>query len=91
MPSILLPRDKRRLMDAQHIFDAVIAASGVVFGWIFKIIWDAIKELKDDIKETNKVIHDTYVRKDDYRIEMAKIESMFQRIMDKLDEKADKQ
>lgn len=78
-------------MDAQHIFDVLIATAGVAFGWLFKLIWDAIRELKDDIKETNKVIHDTYVRKDDYRIEMAKIENMFQRILDKLDEKADKQ
>jgi hypothetical protein len=57
---------------------------------LFKIVWDAIRELKDDMKETNRLIHETYVRKDDYRIEMAKIENMFQRIMDKLDEKADK-
>jgi len=77
-------------MDVQIIIDIVIGVLSFVFGWLFKIIWQAITELKDDMKETNRVIHETYVRKDDYRIEMAKIESMFQRILDKLDAKADK-
>lgn len=77
-------------MDVQYIVDAVIALVGALFGWLFKIVWDAIRELKEDMKDTNKLIHENYVRKDDYRIEMAKIEAMFQRIMDKLDGKADK-
>ena len=77
-------------MDVQYIVDGVIALIGALFGWLFKIVWDAIKDLKDDLKETNKVIHEQYVRKDDYRIEMSKIENMFNRIMDKLDGKVDK-
>ena len=77
-------------MDLQYIIDGVTALIGALFGWLFKIFWDAIKDLKDEIKETNKVIHEQYVRKDDYRVEMSKIESMFNRIMDKLDSKADK-
>ena len=78
-------------MEVQTIVDVITGAAGIVFGWLFKIIWDAISELKEDMKETNRLIHETYVRKDDYRIEMAKIEGMFQRILDKLDGKADKQ
>jgi hypothetical protein len=77
-------------MDGQHLFDVVIGVTGAIFGWFFKVIWGAITELKDDMKETNKLIHETYVRKDDYRVEMSKIETMFQRILDKLDGKADK-
>jgi hypothetical protein len=77
-------------MDVQYIVDGAIALIGGLFGWLFKIIWGAIKDLKEDLKETNKVIHEQYVRKDDYRIEMSKIENMFNRIMDKLDGKVDK-
>ncbi len=77
-------------MDVQYIVDGVVAFISAVFGWFFKIIWDAIKELKEDLKDTNKVIHEQYVRKDDYRAEMSKIENMFNRIMDKLDGKVDK-
>jgi uncharacterized membrane protein (DUF106 family) len=85
-----LPLRKEVRVELQSIIDVVVGTAGVIFGWLFKIVWDAIRELKDDMKETNRLIHETYVRKDDYRIEMAKIENMFQRIMDKLDEKADK-
>jgi len=78
-------------MEWQNILDIAVAAVSAIFGWFFKVFWDAIKDLKEEIKETNKVIHEQYVRKDDYRVEMSKIENMFNRIMDKLDGKVDKQ
>jgi len=77
-------------MDVQILVDIAIGLISFVFGWLLKIVWGAITELKEDMKETNRLIHETYVRKDDYRIEMSKIEVMFQRILDKLDAKADK-
>ena len=77
-------------MDLQYIVDGVIALVGALFGWLFKIVWDAIRELKEDMKETNRMIHENYVRKDDYRIDMAEIKGMFNRIMDKLEQKVDK-
>ena len=78
-------------MEWQNFIDAAIAVVSALFGWFFKIVWDAIKELKDEMKDISTTLHKEYVRKDDYHIEMAKIETMFQRIMDKLDGKADKQ
>jgi len=77
-------------MGWQDFLDVGVALASALFGWLFKIIWDAIRELKTDLKDTNMLIHEKYVRKEDYHIEMAKIEAMFQRIMDKLDGKADK-
>jgi len=77
-------------MGWQDFLDVGVALVSALFGWLFKIIWDAIRELKADLKDTNMLIHEKYVRKEDYHIEMAKIEAMFQRIMDKLDGKADK-
>ena len=77
-------------MEWQNYLDAAVAIVSAFFGWLFKIVWDAIQELKADLKETNLMIHREYVRKDDYHIAMAKIETMFERIMDKLDGKADK-
>jgi hypothetical protein len=78
-------------VEPQVIVDAVIALVGALFGWLFKMVWDAIKELQKDIKDTNQTIHESYVRKDDYRVEIAEIKGMFNRIMDKLDGKVDKQ
>ena len=78
-------------MEWQDLLDIAVAAVSALFGWLFKVFWYAIKDLKNEIKETNKIIHEQYVRKDDYRVEMSKIENMFNRIMDKLDGKVDKQ
>ena len=77
-------------MDFQNILDGVMALVGAILGWFVKIIWDAIKELQRDMKETNQTIHEHYVRKEDYRIDIAEIRGMFNRIMDKLDSKVDK-
>ena len=77
-------------MDFQNVLDGVMALVGAILGWFVKIIWDAIKELQRDMKETNQTIHEHYVRKEDYRIDIAEIRGMFNRIMDKLDSKVDK-
>jgi len=77
-------------MELQTFVNVVTVVVGGVFGWFFKIVWNVITELQQDMKDTNRVIHEKYVRKDDYRAEMAKIENMFNRIMDKLDGKVDK-
>lgn len=77
-------------MDWQQYIDGAMALMGAVLGWFVKIIWDAIKELQKDMKETNQTIHEHYVRKEDYRIDIAEIRGMFNRIMDKLDSKVDK-
>ena len=77
-------------MDFQNVLDGVMALVGAILGWFVKIIWDAIKELQRDMKETNQTIHEHYVRKEDYRIDIAEIRGMFNRIMDKLDNKVDK-
>ena len=86
------PRNPNRAgdMEFQNILDGVMALVGAVLGWFVKIIWDAIKELQRDMKETNQTIHEHYVRKEDYRIDIAEIRGMFNRIMDKLDSKVDK-
>ena len=77
-------------MELQSIIDVITGIVGAVIGWFVKIMWDSVKELQKDMKETNQALHENYVRKDDYRIDMAEIKGMFNRIMDKLDSKQDK-
>jgi hypothetical protein len=57
---------------------------------VLKIIWDAIAELKKDMKDLNKEVHEDFVRKDDYRVDIAEVKQMLSRIFDKLDNKVDK-
>jgi len=73
-------------MDFQLLFNIASAIIGTISGWLFKVIWDAISDLKEDIKEIER----GYVMKDDYRIDIAEIKGMLARIFDRLDTKADK-
>ena len=74
-------------MDFQLLFNISTTIIGTIAGWLFKVLWDAIHDLKDDVKEIER----GYVMKDDYRIDIAEIKGMLARIFDKLDLKADKQ
>jgi hypothetical protein len=73
-------------MDGQLLFNVACSVCGTIAGWLFKVFWDAIQDLKADIKEIEK----GYVQKDDYRIDLAEIKGMLGRIFDRLDNKADK-
>ena len=73
-------------MDFQLLFNISTTIIGTIAGWLFKVLWDAIHDLKEDVKEIER----GYVMKDDYRIDIAEIKGMLARIYDKLDLKADK-
>lgn len=51
----------------QAVFNWVIALCGVLGGWILKVIWEAIKDLKGDLKEVDKHINENFVRRDDFK------------------------
>ena len=53
-------------------------------------MWQEIKLVQQSQKEIEQDMSNNFVRKDDYRIDIAEIKGMFNRIMDKLDTKADK-
>jgi hypothetical protein len=73
-------------LDFQILFNIALSIIGAISGWLFKVLWDAIRDLKEDIKEIER----GYVMKDDYRIDIAEIKGMLARIFDRLDTKADK-
>jgi len=74
----------------QNLINALIAIAGAVGGWLFKVLWDSIKELQLDMKEIEKELHTEYVSKDDFHVALDEIKQIVQRIFDKLDGKADK-
>ena len=47
----------------QSIINWVFAGAGAAFGWVLKVIWDAIQELKRDLRDMEK----DAVRKDDFK------------------------
>lgn len=77
-------------MDHQTLINA---GGGVILagiGWWARVIWESVQRLKEDLHEIEVDLPKSYVTKDDFNQTMKHIESMFQRIYDKLDGKADK-
>lgn len=74
----------------QSVLNWLFAGVGTAFGWILKIVWDAITDLKKDMKDLNSEVHADFVRKEDYRVDIAEVKQMLARIFDKLDSKVDK-
>lgn len=77
-------------MENQQLFNLVITGSGALGGWMLKVIWDAIRDLKREIRDLNKQVHDDFVRREDFSEAVRRIEYMCERIFDKLDNKQDK-
>jgi hypothetical protein len=77
-------------MDPQSLINV---GGGVILagiGWWARVIWESVQRLKEDLHEIEVDLPKSYVTKDDFNQTMKHIESMFQRIYDKLDGKADK-
>ena len=77
-------------MDPQSLINV---GGGVILagiGWWARVIWESVQRLKEDLHEIEVDLPKSYVTKDDFNQTMKHIESMFQRIYDKLDNKADK-
>lgn len=49
------------------VFNWAVAIAGFCGGWILKIIWDAIQELKKDLRIIDTKMHEDFVRRDDFR------------------------
>jgi hypothetical protein len=47
----------------QALINWVFAGGGAAFGWVLKVVWDAIQELKRDLREIEKDV----VRRDDFK------------------------
>ena len=74
----------------QTTINLALSAALAVAGWFARQLWEAVKALKEDLHRIEANLPIDYVRKDDMDKRMDHIETMFQRIYDKLDGKADK-
>ena len=77
-------------METQSIMNFIGAIAIGSGGWFAREIWGAVKELRRDLHELEVDLPKSYVSKFDMDKRMDHIETMFQRIYDKLDGKADK-
>jgi hypothetical protein len=62
----------------QDIFNWAVALVGALGGWILKVIWDMLREMRvemqgrdiriqEDLKKLDTKMHDDFVRRDDFK------------------------
>jgi len=77
-------------MTDQAIINIIIGAILSVLGWFARQLWDAVQDLKRDMKQIEVDLPTHYVRKEDLESRLDRIEASLNRIFEKLDHKADK-
>ena len=85
----------------QYVINWLFAAVGALTGWLIKVLWDAVSELKRDLGNLERNLPGVYVRRDDFRdvtrelkddmrTGFAKIEATLNVLFKRLDSKEDK-
>jgi len=49
------------------VFNWGFTLAGIFGGWILKVIWEAIVELKKDVREIDAKMHEDFVRREDFK------------------------
>ena len=60
------------------IFQLITTGAALVGGWLFKVIWDTIKEVKDDMKDLSEIVHTDFARKDDFKDSISELKAQIQ-------------
>lgn len=79
------------MLDLQTMINFGLGAILAALGWFARQVWDAVKLLQRDVHALEVDLPKTYTSKADFHDSMKHIETLFQRIYDKLDAKADKE
>jgi hypothetical protein len=81
----------------QTLFNIAVTVAGFLCGWWLKVLWDAVKDLQSADKELAEkvssieiLVAGQYVKRDDFDRVANAIFAKLDKIMDKLDTKADK-
>lgn len=77
-------------MDTQTIINIVAGILVAVAGWLARVLWDAVEKLKTDIHELEVHLPTNYIRRDEFHEGLREIKVTLNKILDKLENKADK-
>ncbi len=77
-------------MESQDLFNVILGIAMLMAGWIMRTVWSAVRDMQRDMKELERGLPDTYLRRDDYKDDMADIKRLLEGISNKLDAKVDK-
>ena len=77
-------------MDTQLIINLATGSLLAVLGWLARQLWDAVKELRDDIHKIETDLPSLYMRKDEFREGMKEIKDLFTEVFRKIDDLKDR-
>lgn len=77
-------------MEPVVILNVAMSIILVLIGWFMRVMWDSIKRLQTDMAELERHASETYVRRDDYRDDMAEVKGMLRQIFELLNGKQDR-
>ena len=77
-------------MELQSIFNVLGAGISACLGWFAKELWNAVKELKQDLSKLREELPKEYVPKNDFKEGLKEVKDLLATISMKLDHKVDK-
>jgi phage shock protein A len=77
-------------MEYQQLVNLIVGATLSVLGWFARQLWQAVQDLKSDMKAVEVALPTHYVRKEELETRLDKLENLMNRIYEKLDTKADR-
>jgi hypothetical protein len=77
-------------MEWQSLAIGTLSVLLVLFGAVLRALWDATQKLAANVHQIETALPETYMRRDDFRTHADRVEQLIQRLIDKLDGKADK-
>ena len=69
----------------QTVFNWAVGVAGFLGGWILKVIWDAIGDLKKDMRQIERDLPEVYVRRDDFKEAVKEIKDDMREGFNKVD------
>jgi cell division protein FtsB len=85
------------VMEWQWLFNIVLGALSGITGWVMRTLWVANEAIRDDLRELERSMHETYARRDDFkayssenRVEHEEIKKLLREIVTALGGKADR-
>jgi hypothetical protein len=77
-------------MEVLSLFQALLAIAVSVAGWFLRSLWGNQTLLEKALMQHQMEVAEKYVRKDDFRADIAEVKGMLDKIFNQLNQKADK-
>ena len=67
-------------MPSQEVINLIISGVFTIVGWFLKAMWEAVRDLKADIRKIEAEIHKEYVSKYEYQADILEIKGILKEI-----------